>query len=263
MAQPAPAAIAGNRWVLRHTAPQAIVRLFCFPYAGAGASAFRSWAALLPPWVELSAVQLPGRENRVGEPPRRRLTDLVREACEALAPLLDPPYAFFGHSLGALVAFELCRAFRRAGWPLPDLLFVSAHAAPQLAYLRRLLSHLPDPELLHELRRYDGTPEAVFENAELVKLLLPVVRADFELLDTYSYAAEPPFEFPICAFAALDDPEVRFPDVEAWRKQTTSGFAMRQYLGGHLFLQQAAADVVDAICTELEPVASAMPPQFF
>ena len=258
-----PAAATGNRWVLRYPAPEASVRLFCFPYAGAGASVFRSWAALLPPWVELCAVQLPGRETRVAEPPRRRLDDLVREASAALAPLLDPPYAFFGHSLGALLAFEVCRAFRQAGWPLPQQLLVSAHAAPQLAYLRRLLSRLPDPQLLQELRRYQGTPEAVLQNAELMRLLLPVVRADFELLDTYAYSPEPALEIPICAFAALDDTEVRFADVAAWREQTVTTFGLRQYLGGHLFLLRSAADVVNAVCNELGPLAGGIPAQYF
>lgn len=258
------AAATGTPWVVRHlTAGSPTLRLFCFAYAGSGASAFRSWAALLPPWIELCAVQLPGRENRIGEPLRHRLADLVIEAADGMASLLEPPFAFFGHSLGALLAFELCRTFRRAGGPLPERLLVSAHVAPQLAYMRRLLYKLPDPELLQELRRYDGTPEAVFANAELVQLLLPVVRADFELLDTYTYTAEPPFEFPISAFAALDDTEVRFQDVESWLNQTLGTFTFRQFPGGHLFLQTAARDLVEDVCSDLRPLASAVPPQMF
>jgi medium-chain acyl-[acyl-carrier-protein] hydrolase len=258
------AAATGSPWVVRHlTAGKPALRLFCFAYAGAGASAFRSWAALLAPWIELCAVQLPGRESRIREPLHHRLAELVIEAADGMESLLEPPFAFFGHSLGALLAFELCRTFRREGRPLPERLLVSAHAPPQLAHLRRLLYKLPDQELLQELRRYDGTPEAVLGNAELVQLLLPVVRADFELLDTYTYAAEPPFEFPISAFAALDDPEVRSQDVESWVKQTLGSFTFRQFPGGHLFLQTAARELVEDVCSDLRPLASAVPPQLF
>lgn len=254
---------AASRWVPGRRAGRPQLRLLCFPYAGGGASVFRPWAALLPPWVELCAVQLPGRENRVAEPLRRRLPALVVEAADGLLPLLDPPFALFGHSLGAVLAFELCRVFRRAGWPLPERLFVSAHVAPQRAYLRRRLHHLPDAELLRELRGYRGTPDAVLDSAELVRLLLPVVRADFELLDTYSYVPEPPLDVPISAFGAVDDVEIRLEDVAAWREQTSAEFTLREFSGGHLFLQTAPGDLVTALCEDLEAVVTAMPPQLF
>jgi medium-chain acyl-[acyl-carrier-protein] hydrolase len=251
-------------WVARSTsAGSGEVRLFCFPYAGAGASVFRSWQRLLPPWLELCAVQLPGRENRRAEPLRHRLADLVLAMAQGLEPLLDPPFAFFGHSLGALLAFELCRTLRRAGWPSPAHLFVSAHTAPQLAYLRRQLYHLPDPELVQELRRYDGTAQAVLDDVELVTMLLPVLRADFELLDTYSYAPEPPLDVPISAFAAPGDPEVRVVDIGAWKEQTSGPFSLRTFAGGHLFMQTAGEELVAALGSDLEGVVSAMPPQLF
>src|SRR5258708_6849949 len=165
--------------------PRASLRLFCFPHAGAGVSAFSTWTPEGLPGVELCLVQLPGRENRIQETPITRLPVLVQMMADALGPAMTGQFAFFGHSMGALVAFELARELRRQGRRMPQYLFASGHRGPQLENTSRRLHMLPDDELIQELAEMNGTPAEILDNKEFMQLVLPIFRADLELCETY------------------------------------------------------------------------------
>jgi medium-chain acyl-[acyl-carrier-protein] hydrolase len=245
------AADAASRWVVPRGPRAAKFRLLCFPYAGAGAAAFRGWAGGLPEWVDLCPVQLPGRENRLAEPPASHTEVLVAEMANGLQDLCTGSFGFFGHSMGGLLAYELCRELRRRGRQLPQLLLVSALPAPHLAHLRRRLSHLSDSELVAQMRRYQGTPRAVLENRELLQLMLHVLRADFGMLDVYSHIPEAPLELRIVAYAGRDDHEVPIPEMEAWRVHTAVSFDLRVFDGNHFFLHSREAAVLRDITAQI------------
>ncbi len=219
--------------------PHAEMRLFCFPYAGSGAITFRSWSNLLPPTVEVYAIELPGRGTRMKEPLYTRMQPLVEAIAPALLLKLDKPFAFFGHSMGAIVAFECSRLLRKNYGLLPSRLFVSGRNAP----------HVPDPDpptyglgkaaFIEELRRYNGTPEEVLKSSALMELLLPILRADFEALETYIYVEEPPLECAIAAFGGLEDLKTTADGLEAWREHTIDSFSVRELPGDHFFINSA------------------------
>lgn len=231
------AASTPQSWVMyRKPRPQARLRLFCFPYAGGGAAVYRTWADDLPAAVDVCPVQIPGRESRMREPALTSVDALTAALIPALAPLFDLPFAFFGHSMGALLAFELTRALRRQQRPQPIHLFASGHRAPQLPKENDPIYNLPEAEFIQELRQFNGTPEPVLQNAELMTLLLPVLRADFQVVGTYSYRPEPPLACPISALGGTEDHEVSPEAVAAWREQTTGEFTQRMYPGDHFFI---------------------------
>lgn len=216
--------------------PKAGFRLFCFPFAGGGAQAFRFWGRELPDFLEICPIQPPGRGRRFGEPPISRLDFLIQQLTPALLPYLEKPFGFYGHSLGSLVAFELSRNLRRHGLPQPKILFVASCSAPQVPFHDRgLLHQLPDPLLLEEIRRMGGTPSAVLADKEWRELLLPVLRADLAVLETYRYYREPPLENPIHACGGWEDPDVSQKSLEPWREQTCKEFSLRMLPGDHFF----------------------------
>src|ERR1051325_10798789 len=189
--------------------PQAGMRLFCFPYAGGSSLIYRQWHESLPYDVEVCLVQLTGRGSRLMETPYKRVGPLVEAVAGAIQPLLDRPFAFFGHSMGAIICFELARHLRRQRPDTqPAYLFVSGRRAPQFPDTDRVTYDLPEPELIAELRRLHGTPQEVLEHPELMRLMLPLLRADFELVQTYEYTPEPPLGCPIAVFGGLQDYEV-------------------------------------------------------
>lgn len=215
----------------------AALRLFCFPHVGAGASVFNQWPpAWIPGNVELWTVRLPGREQRLSEKPFRRMAPLVEALYEAMAPELSGRYAFYGHSLGAVVAFEMARKIERHGGQSPIRLLVSAHTAPQAGLSRPLFHTLPDKEFVEALRRLAGTPQEALENEDLMALMMVALRADFEVDETYSYEEGKPLECPISAFGGLDDPDVSQAELEAWRMQTSQQFSLHMMEGDHFFI---------------------------
>jgi len=229
---------ASNPWITRlRSNAQASLRLFCFPYAGGSSLTFRGWEAHLPATVELCPIELPGRGLRLQEPAFERLAPLAEATVQALLPYLDKPFALFGHSMGALLSFEVARRLRRMGQE-PGQLFVSGRRAPQWPDPDPPIHALPEAEFIAELRRLNGTPAAVLENRELMQLLLPTLRADFAVLDTYGYEPEPPLSCPIVAFGGLQDPDVTCEMLEAWRQQTCSGFSLQMLPGDHFFLHR-------------------------
>lgn len=244
--------------------PRAQIRLVCVPYAGGAASVFRGWAAGLPAEVEVRAVQLPGREDRFREPRFTRMEPVIKGLAGALGSSPSVPYALFGHSLGALVAFELARELSRRGAPGPAHLFVSAHVAPHLHHTVAPLHRLPDPEFLDELsRRYQGIPDVVRRDAELMDLFLPLLRADWEILGTYVYAEGPPLCCPITAFGGREDREVDREALGAWDRQTTGPFRLEMVPGGHLFLRgDAQPQLLATLTSDLARSARARSSEF-
>ena len=227
------------------------VRLFCFPYAGGGDVIFRSWQRILPDTVEVCPVQLPGRGSRITEPPCTEINKLIRLTGEALALHLDKPFALFGHSMGALIAFELAHHLQRKYSAQPVHLFISGRCSPQTMSepmdLKQYDSALPEI-----LRRYNGTPAEALEDPELMELMLPVLRADLALCKSYIYTPKPPFSFSITAFGGLDDHGVPRRCIESWREHTTGPFALRMLPGDHFFLKTSRLPLLEAISKELE-----------
>lgn len=230
--------------------PTADLRLFCFPYAGGGRMVFRDWPERLPANVEVNIAQLPGRWPRLNEEPFTEQTALVRALSQSLVPYLDKPIAFFGHSLGAIISFELARTLRRERSLEPIYLLVSGSPAPQLSELKPRTYDLPEPELIEELRRLNGTPKTVLEDSELMHLMLPILRADFAVSQTYAYSTEPPLKCPISVFGGLQDRDVTRDLLEAWREQTTGAFSVRMLPGDHFFLHTATTSLLTAISEE-------------
>jgi surfactin synthase thioesterase subunit len=240
-------------WIVcRKPNPAPRLRLFCFPYAGGGASVFRAWAHELPADIEVCAIQLPGRETRLREQPFMRLEPMVQQLGDVLAPHLTRPFALFGYSLGALVSFELARMLRRRQAPGPIQLFVGARAAPQLPRTEPVLHQLPDAELVAEVcRRYDGIPQAVRQEPDLMKLLLPVLRADLAVMETYAHTADEPLTCPLSVFGGLDDRTIPRDKLEAWRDQTRGTFTLQLLPGNHFFLNTARPLLLHAVSQSL------------
>jgi medium-chain acyl-[acyl-carrier-protein] hydrolase len=244
-----------NGWI-SHYRPRhaARVRLFCFPYSGDSASAYRTWQERLPPHVEVCPVQLPGRESRLKEPPFTRMLPLVKVMAEVLRPFMDMPFAFFGHSLGGRLGFELAREVRTRYGLSPSRLFVSAAAAPQIAFPKVHVHHLPDEDLVRRIRQLGGTPELVLQHEELMSMLMPLIRADFALSETYVYEAGAPLRCPVSVFGGTEDPEVSQESLEAWKAETCEATSVRMYPGGHFFLHDRQTEVLRAITEDLKAV---------
>lgn len=236
--------------------PRATLRLFCFPYAGGGPQTYYKWSRALPSTVEVCPVQFPGRGSRLAERPFTHLPHLVQVLAAALAPQLDKPFAFFGHSLGALLSFELARQIRREYGLQPAHLFVSAHPAPQLHRVRTPIHTLPEPEFIEEIRRLNGTPREVLDLPELVELIMPILRADFGLTERYSFVPEPPLDCPITAFGGLQDDLTPRDGLEAWREQTNGPLMVRMLPGDHFFINTAQLLLLRSLHADLEELVT-------
>jgi len=231
--------ITENQWVVRKArATRPRMRMFCFPFAGGGAAVFRNWTAIAPAEIEVCPVQLPGRENRIGEPAFHNMSSLADAATTALRPLLDLPFAFFGHSMGALLAFEIARRLRAIAYDGPAVIMASAARAPQVPRTS-ITYNLPVPQLLAELRRLEGTPTGVLDHPELVELVLPLIRADFQVVETYRYRHAPPLNCPIVALGGLEDRHVSAEQLEAWGAQTSTEFVRCMLPGGHFYIMES------------------------
>jgi surfactin synthase thioesterase subunit len=241
--------------------PRAWLRLFCFPFAGGGAAVFQAWKGKLLEGVEVCAVQYPGRESRLTEPSLERLEDLVSGAAAGLRPFLDLPCVFFGHSMGALVAFELIRELRRSGQRL-DLwqLIVSARRAPHLpgnAQDEPPVRGMDNEQLMEKLRRLNGTPESILRNREIREIVLPIIRTDFQLLEDYQYREDIRLACPISAFGGIQDTSVSQRELAEWKAHTQAGFVVRMFPGDHFYLQSQQALLWQTVARE---IASHRPP---
>ena len=231
--------------------PGARARLVCFHHAGGAASAYQAWLTRLPDDLDLVAIQLPGRESRYGEPPFRKVRPLVAELARALRPLFDLPVAFFGHSMGATLAFELAHALREARGPQPFHLAVSGRGAPHLPRRGAVVSELSDPGLVGYLRTLGGLPVEVESEPDLLELVLRVVRTDYALVDDFVLEPRAPLTCPISAFYGDADPIVDAAEARAWEPYTTSRFAVRGFGGDHFFIAQSRDDVIGSLVSEV------------
>ncbi len=250
-----------GRWLVVREGPAAIrVRLFCFPYAGGGASLFFGWPASLPPGVELTAAQLPGREERTAEPPIDDWRMLARPLADAIEPLVRTrPYALFGHSLGATLAFEVARHMRDRRLPEPAALVVSGRQGPQSGVEDKPIHHLPDDEFVDRLRQLNATPKSLLDNPELMELVLPRLRADFAAAETYRYRPGTRLECPIVAFGGTRDPDIDRKALVSWRLETRGGFNLRLFEGDHFFIHSAQEDVLASLSALLDSILKASP----
>jgi len=201
-------------------------------------------------------VQLPGRESRLREPPLASLSDIAREVTEGLKPWLDTPFAFFGHSMGAMVAFEVARTLRRSGVPAPDWLLVSGRRGPRLPDSEAPLSHLSDTDFIAEIRRrFGGIPDQILQHPELVELLLPGLRADVAALEAYAYEPCELLDCPVTAMGGLSDPRATTDELRAWSAETTGPFEVHSFPGEHFYLRAEQRGVVDLVNRALAGLA--------
>ena len=218
-------------------------RLFCFPHAGGGASSFNGWRRWFPAGIELAAIQLPGREDRQAEAPVTDLGALTAALLPHVAPLTGLPFLFYGHSLGAIVAFELLREMRRQGLAMPCALFASGRRAPQLPLSHPAHGLGGDDEFADYLRLMGATPQAILDRPHWRERLFPTIRADLNMSDLYEYRDEPPLDCPVHFFAGRDDPLVSEAEWRGWAAQTTAGFRLSELPGGH-FLASTEQSVI-------------------
>src|SRR5262245_51550208 len=234
--------------------PAASLRLFCFHYAGGSAQIFHSWPDNLPPTVEICAAQLPGRGQRLADPIITRLLPLSRIIAQVIQQYNDKPFAFFGHSLGALLCFEVARSLRREKHSEPIHLFISATHAPQYRIREDRLSKLPKAELIEKLHKFNGTPPEVLRNDELLDLLLPTLRADFELCETYEYIPEAPLGCPITIYGGIDDQEVEREPLAAWAEMTIGSSKSRMFPGGHFYINTSHSVFLQTLARDLHKI---------
>lgn len=232
--------------------PRANIRLFCFPYAGGGASIFRTWQSELPSQVEVCPVQLPGRGRRLKEAAHTNVHTLVQELAQGLFPFLGKPFAFFGHSMGASISFELARYLRREHQLMSRHLFISGRRAPHIPATHAHTYDLPEPEFMVALHDLKGTPREALEQPDLMELMLPLLRADFELSETHTYLSGPLLNCPMSIYGGRQDDDVPREHLEAWAELTTGRVSVQMFPGDHFFLNTAQTDLLRTLSQELE-----------
>lgn len=236
------------RWLRRPAGAEAAdVRLFCFHHAGGAASMFRRWPRLVPRSIEPIAVQLPGRGERFTQRPFDRMAPLVEALVEVVMPVLDRPYACYGLSMGARVAWALTHRLRELGMPPPVALYLASAAAPDAGARRQDWKH----DLLGYLREMGGTPPEILAEPRLLDTVLPTLRADLTLVDTFRWRPATPLDVPILAFAGADDVDGSPVRMGGWRAETTGEFRLEVRPGGHFFDDAYERRLVRTIAEDL------------
>ncbi len=229
------------------------MRLFCIPYAGGTASVFAPWAQMLDASIELVAIQLPGRANRMFERPYQAMEPLVRDLTQVIRPWLGKPYALYGHSLGSRIAIELAQSLQVIAAPVPQCIIASGSRAPHIPRTPRNIAFLPEAEFIQELRQLNGTPEEILRNHELMQLHMPMLRADFRIADSCS---EPPTRSQPgtgWVFAGEQEPDQSEEELLKWGEYFEVPIQLKMFPGGHFFLETAREQVVaqvNAILTQ-------------
>lgn len=245
-------------WFLRTPGARRPFRLYCFCYAGGNAVTFLPWQQRIHPNVEICAVQLPGRGMRFHEAPYTSLKELVERLAALIVEQGNSQFAFFGHSLGGLLAFEVARCLRNKALVTPLHLFVSGCDAPRYRSPSKQFHLLDDKSLLQELKTLNGTPTEVLGNDELMALMLPTIRADFALAEGYRYQPQrSPLDIPMSVLAGKLDPVDAPEQVIGWNDETTGPFEVRWFEGDHFFIQQEQASVLAFLNMRLQPYLDA------
>lgn len=243
----------GRAFVCLGPRPAASWRLICVPYAGAGVAAYRAFTRDLPPQVEMWAVRLPAREARLAEPPLTDIRAVVDALVRELAQdeLIAARFALFGHSMGALVCFELARTLRRRGMPVPGHVFVSGRRAPSLPDDLPAIHRLGPADFVTAVQQLGGIPRELLAEKDLIDLMLPALRADFAVCETYQHVSEDPLACPISAFGGRADPITTSVQLDGWREETAGPFSMRLYEGDHFFIHGHRRQILDAVRHDL------------
>ncbi|KTD46056.1 Linear gramicidin dehydrogenase LgrE [Legionella quinlivanii] len=213
------------------------LRLICFPYAGGNASIYKSWGELLPNNVELIAIQPPGRSNRVSEHAFSDMNELMKDLLPSIKNAIDIPYILFGHSLGSRISFELMCQLNKIGAPLPIHFIASGSRGPYIPCTKKAIYNLPENEFIKELIKLNGTPKELLENKELMALLLPTLRADFELSHKYYPSSENTFNCPLSVLGGTEDTEVTPSDLQSWEASFASSATIHMIPGDHFFIE--------------------------
>jgi medium-chain acyl-[acyl-carrier-protein] hydrolase len=246
------AATDASRWFESLSAAEApLLRLFCFPYAGGDAQSFRGWQRHLAPEVDVCLAHLPGRGRRLGAPCFTRLQQLVEAIADVIGPKLEAPFAFYGHSMGALISFELARELRRRNAGSPLHLFLSGRQAPGMRRIGPRMFDLPEKEFIAELHKLNGTPMELFDDPQIKDLFIPLLRADFEMVDTYECSPEPPLGCPITVYGGSQDERVPVDCLKPWEMQTTAQCKVRILPGDHFFIQKQSAQFINVLRRDL------------
>jgi medium-chain acyl-[acyl-carrier-protein] hydrolase len=245
--------LVNGEWIVRTRKVGPLVRLVCVPYAGGAASAFRLWPHCLPNWAELCAVQLPGREQRHREALTTEMPVAVNAVTEALVALSDVPLVIFGHSMGAIVAYETARLLQRRHGISIRHLIVSGRRAPHVASPRPDMHDLPRAGLVDQLRRLNGTPGDVLNDGEMLDIMLPIIRADFKLIETYRPSDAVPLGCPVTAIGGDADPDVSPAMLQDWRVTTSNAFDTRVFPGDHFYLNSQRLPLIGFISDRLGP----------
>lgn len=230
------------------------LRLFCFPYAGGSASVFDGWEKILPEYVDIIALQAPGRGERFLEDPISCLSKLVSHLTDEITPYLDVPSIFLGHSNGALTCFELARNLQRCNLPKPSHIILSAKRAPRLPKVKPDLHNLPTPELIKELKKSNGTPLEILENSELMELVIPMLRADFSLSETYQYLDDIKLKSDVSLFCGSEDEDISKEDMMAWGNYISSSIIFHEICGGHFFINTEKEALLGKVTSIIEQV---------
>ncbi|NQY37922.1 MAG: thioesterase [Alteromonadaceae bacterium] len=239
-----------NSWILRPSgkpAQHADLRLICFPYAGGNASTYMSWFKWLPENIEILAIQPPGRSTRIFERAHSNMEQLVNDLLMNISESLDRPYILFGHSLGSRVAFELMTQCKKRGLRMPLQFIASGSRGPHILPRKTSIYQLPDKEFIEGLKDINGTPKAVLENSELMELCLPLLRADFELADTYACRENNIFDCPISVFSGKADTEITHEDLISWGNYFSGSVDLQMFPGDHFFIESNKNLVVNKV----------------
>jgi medium-chain acyl-[acyl-carrier-protein] hydrolase len=231
-----------------------VLRLFCFPYAGGSASIYKTWGNLLAGVAEVYPIHLPGRGKRIGEPPYYSVSALIEDLLPSMLTFLDRPFCFFGHSMGAAIAFDLARVLEQNHGLNAAHLFVSAKCPPHLSRTEPFTYDQPDDEFLANLKSLNGTPTELLDDQEVMRMLLPLLRADFQLVQSYQYCGDAPLSCPITVFGGLRDGKVPVDDLKRWRELTQGSCHISMLAGDHFFIDQCRNELISSLARILYPL---------
>ncbi len=229
------------------------LRIFCFSYAGGSASVFYEWQRLLPEGVEVCSVQLPGRSDRIAEAPLTNLGEIVSRLYHVIQPYTQScGYCFFGHSMGARVSYELASLLDSNGDITPRALFVSGALAPNQARKKPNIHHLPEPDFIRKLGQLNGTPREILDNKQLMEFILPTLKADFQVCETWPISSPKKMDVPIVAFCGDNDDDISSVDMKRWSCFSNKSFNLYLLSGDHFFIHSKQEELLSIIGTFIE-----------